>query len=163
MYNKFVWPVFSSWEVTSKSLELHEWWELLLFMVWSPQTLDTWVYANGVTYGEALDSFRMGSGHTTKTSHVIGGLGLWATNISPMGRSGVLGIEFNTMGSDTVNHVYVNILDTRTQVSFSDSWNVLVLGGWHTQRAQKLCFCDPLKPHIVHLSFLLVQVYNSLL
>lgn len=65
-----------------------------------------------------------GASHARKTTHVIGGLELWALRLpaqSP-GRERLLEIEFNLGANDTISHVYmmgtlIKAADTKAQVS----------------------------------------------
>ena len=53
----------------------------LLFTVDSSDHI--WIYANEMTFGESLNSFRKEAGHAIKTNYVIKDLGLWAEWYQP--------------------------------------------------------------------------------
>ena len=65
-----------------------------------------------------------GPSHAKKTTHVIGGLGLWALRLpaQSLGRERLLEIEFNLGTNDTISHGYtmgplIKTADTKAQVS----------------------------------------------
>lgn len=80
-----------------------------------------------------------GASHARKTTHVIGGLELWALRLQAQspGRERLLEMEFNLGANDTISHVYmmgtlIKTADTKTQVSVL-GWQCIVPSHIHEE------------------------------
>lgn len=110
----------------------------------------TWVYANEVTHGGPLESFRIGVGHYRKVNHVIRGLEIRAKWYQPNLQWGEENWRLSSVCGQWFNHCLCNECNVNKNSGHLElGWVSLlmidtdVLGGWPVLRTQRVCVWGP--------------------